>query len=153
MLDFIHKLFSSDFMPHGMCYLWNPGVLWLNVICDAVIAISYYGIPFLLFRFAKRRRDISFKGIFVAFGIFILACGTTHVLGALTAWHPVYRLEGGIRLVTAAASITTYLMLLRMPPTMIALASAPTLAAGNRKMEREIEERRAVENEVRRKNE
>src|SRR5215471_14839657 len=107
MWDFIRKLFSTDFMPHGMCYLWKPGVLWLNVVCDILIAAAYYAIPFLLFRFARRRRDIHFKGIFVAFGIFILACGTTHVMGAVTVWLPLYRLEGVIKLITAAASIVT----------------------------------------------
>src|SRR5215471_9769303 len=153
MFDFIRKLFSSDFMPHGMCYFWNPGVLWLNVISDILIALAYYAIPVLLFHFARQRRDISFKGIFVAFGIFILACGTTHVMGALTVWQPVYRLEGVIKLVTAAASITTFLMLLPMLPTLIALPSPSTVAAVNRKLELEIEERRAAENEVRRMNE
>src|SRR5215471_9901400 len=153
MLDFIHKLFSSDFMPHGMCYLWNPGVLWLNVICDAVIAISYYGIPFLLFRFAKRRRDISFKGIFVAFGIFILACGTTHVMNAVTVWNPVYRLEGVVKLITALASATTLAMLLPMIPTLVALPSPAELERVNRKLANEIEERRIAEDEIRRINE
>jgi hypothetical protein len=29
MLEFFQKLFSADFMPHGMCYFWNPAVLWV----------------------------------------------------------------------------------------------------------------------------
>src|SRR3954467_2240229 len=98
VLEFIKKLFSSDFMPHGMCYFWDPKVLWLNVSADAIIALCYYAIPFLLFRFARRRRDIAFKWIFVAFGLFILACGATHVLGIVTVWNPVYRLEGVVKL-------------------------------------------------------
>ena len=32
-------LFDSDsYMPHGHCYLWQPGVLWLHVIADGLIA-------------------------------------------------------------------------------------------------------------------
>jgi len=89
MLEFIRGLFSTDFMPHGMCYNWEPDVLWLNVISDALTALSYYAIPFLLFRFAKRRADITFQWIFLAFGLFILACGTTHALGVVTVWVPV----------------------------------------------------------------
>src|SRR4051794_20005850 len=95
-------LLVVNFMPHGMCYLWDPFVLWLNVISDILIAATYYAIPFLLFRFARQRRDISFSGIFVAFGIFILACGTTHAMGAVTVWNPMYPLEGAIKLITAA---------------------------------------------------
>jgi signal transduction histidine kinase len=153
MLDFIRKLFSNDFMPHGMCYLWDPAILWLNVIADSLIAIAYYAIPFLLFRFAQRRRDISFKGIFVAFGIFILACGTTHVMGAITVWNPVYGVEGLVKLVTAAASIITLAMLLPMLPVLVALPSPSELAVVNRKLALEIEERRTAEDEVRRINE
>ena len=94
MTEFFRKLFSSDFMPHGTCYLWNPAVLWLNVISDAVITLAYYAIPVLLFSFARKRRDLTFHRIFVAFGVFILACGTTHLMGIWTVWHATYRLDG-----------------------------------------------------------
>ena len=27
-MDFLRQLFGSgDFMPHGYCYMWNPGLL------------------------------------------------------------------------------------------------------------------------------
>src|SRR5438270_13606877 len=106
MPDFFRHLLSSDFMPHGMCFLWDPAVLWLNVIADALIAICYYAIPFVLFRFARQRKDLAFHWIFVAFGAFILACGTTHVLGIWTVWHGTYRLEGVVKALTAIASGT-----------------------------------------------
>ena len=28
-------------MPHGMCYLWQPGILSLHVIADSSIALAY----------------------------------------------------------------------------------------------------------------
>jgi len=31
MKEFLEKLFSSDFMPHGYCYLWKPGLVWLHI--------------------------------------------------------------------------------------------------------------------------
>jgi hypothetical protein len=41
-MDLLRRLFStSEFMPHGMCYRWNPAVIWLYVISDAVIALAY----------------------------------------------------------------------------------------------------------------
>jgi hypothetical protein len=31
-MDFLSRLFSSgDYMPHGYCFLWNPGLVWLHV--------------------------------------------------------------------------------------------------------------------------
>src|SRR5579864_8204825 len=127
MLEFFQRLFSADFMPHGMCYFWNPSVLWVNVISDSLIAVCYYMIPFLLFYFAKRRRDIEFKGIFVAFGIFILACGSTHVMGAVTVWHPFYRLDVVIKAITVLASSATLVMLVPLLPMLIRLPSPSQL--------------------------
>jgi hypothetical protein len=48
MSEFLTKLFSSDFMPHGACYLWKPGIVWLHAISDGLIALSYYVIPLFL---------------------------------------------------------------------------------------------------------
>jgi signal transduction histidine kinase/CheY-like chemotaxis protein len=149
MLEFFRKLFSADFMPHGMCYFWNPTVLWLNVASDAVIAAAYYFIPFLLFYFVRRRRDIEFKGMFVAFGIFILACGATHALGAVTVWVPVYRFDGVVKAVTAVASVATTVMLIPLMPALIRLPSPTQLRVVNRQLEVEIDERRAAEDRVR----
>ncbi|HEY1239135.1 MAG TPA: ATP-binding protein, partial [Bryobacteraceae bacterium] len=143
---------SADFMPHGMCYFWNPSVLWLNVTADSVIAASYYFIPVLLFSFARRRRDIEFKGIFVAFGVFILACGSTHLLGALTVWVPVYRLDGVVKAITAVASMATTVMLIPLLPALIRLPSPSQLQVVNRKLELEIGERRTAEEQVRQAN-
>jgi len=39
------KTFSSDFMPHGYCYLWTPGIIWLHGYFRCTIALSYYLIP------------------------------------------------------------------------------------------------------------
>jgi len=151
--EFFRKLFSSDFMPHGMCFLWDPAVLWLNVISDGIIAAAYYAIPFLLFYFIRKRRDFSFKPIIVAFGFFILACGTTHLLGAVTVWDPVYRLDSVVKAITAIASVSTFVMMIPLMPILVALPSPSQLAAANRTLAREIDERKAAEAEVRKINE
>jgi len=153
MVEFFRKLFSTDiFMPHGMCFAWDPGVLWLNVVSDSLIAASYYAIPFLLFYFVKKRRNLAFNPIFIAFGAFILACGTTHLLGAVTVWTPAYRLDGLVKAVTAAASAATLLMLIPIMPALVKLPSPSELAWANDALEKEVGERRAVEAEVRRMN-
>ena len=149
----MHQFFSNDYMPHGMCYLWDPVVLWLSVISDSLIAAAYYAIPFLMFSFMRKRRDVDFKGIFVAFAVFILACGTTHVMGAVTVWNPLYHLEGMIKAITALASVATFAMLIPMMPALIALPSPSQMARTNLALSREIAERRAAEEKVLRINE
>lgn len=78
MRELIAKLLSSDFMPHGYCYLWKPGLVWLHAVSDSLIALAYFSIPVTLFYFIRRRRDLPFNWMFLCFGLFILACGSTH---------------------------------------------------------------------------
>ena len=154
MLEFFSSLLSSEpFMPHGMCFMWDPGVLWLHVISDVLIAAAYYAIPVLLYYFTRRRRDIGFHGIFVAFALFILACGTTHLLSAVTVWHPIYRLDGVVKGLTALVSVGTFLMLIPLMPTLVSLPSPAQIRRVNATLAAEIEIRRTAEAEVRKMNE
>ena len=128
MLDFLAPLFSSDeLMPHGHCYLWQPGVIWLHVTSDAVIALAYTTIPFTLLYFVRRRRDLPFHWIFLCFGVFIVTCGATHYLEILTLWAPWYWLSGGVKAITAVASLFTAVLLVRLVPRALALPSPDDL--------------------------
>jgi C4-dicarboxylate-specific signal transduction histidine kinase len=145
MSEFLSKLFSSDFMPHGACYLWRPEIVWLHATSDTLIALSYYLIPIVLIYFVRKRTDLPFNWIFVMFGVFILACGTTHVMEVWTLWDPVYRLSGVIKAFTAVVSIATAVMLVKLIPQALALPSPTQLRTANLNLEREIKERRRVE--------
>ena len=80
-MQILDALFSSGpFMPHGYCYMWVPGLVWLHVISDSLIALAYLSIPFTLAYFVRRRTDLPFNWMFLCFGVFILACGATHVM-------------------------------------------------------------------------
>jgi PAS domain-containing protein len=143
---------TEGFMPHGYCLMWKPSVFWLNLVSDAIIALSYYSIPFLLVYFAMRRRDLAFRWMFVMFGIFILACGTTHIMGIWTLWNPDYAVDGLVKAVTALASIGTAIMLWPLMPQALALPSPAQLAQVNRDLNRQIAERHAAEAVVRQLN-
>jgi C4-dicarboxylate-specific signal transduction histidine kinase len=145
MSEFLSKLFSSDFEPHGACYLWRPEIVWLHATSDSLIALSYYLIPILLIYFVRKRTDLPFNWIFVMFGVFILACGTTHVMEVWTIWDPVYRLSGVIKAFTAVVSIATAVMLVKLIPQALALPSPAQLRTANLDLGREITERRRVE--------
>lgn len=142
MKEFLEKLFSSDFMPHGYCYLWNPGLVWLHVISDALIAIAYFSIPFTLIYFIRKRRDLPFHWMFVCFGMFILACGATHTMEVWTLWHANYWLSGAIKAVTAMVSVPTAILLVRLVPQAVSLPSPEA-------MRLEIAERKRTEQALR----
>lgn len=140
MLDQISALLDPQgFIPHGHCYLWMPEVLWLHVMSDAIIAVAYFSIPFALAYFVKRRPDLAFKSAFVMFGIFIMMCGLTHVMGIVTIWVPVYWAEGVIKAITAFASLATAAALWPLIPRALTI---PSLSALMRSREIQTELRR-----------
>src|ERR1700704_1010352 len=136
---------SSDFMPHGYCYLWDPLILRLHVISDGLIALSYYCIPIILIYFICKNRDLPFSRIFWMFGAFILACGTTHLMEIWNVWHGSYLLTGVIKAITAAVSVVTAAMLIPLVPKVISLPGRMYLQEKNRELEQEIAERKRMD--------
>jgi hypothetical protein len=66
-MEILKAFFSSDgFMPHGYCYMWNSRLVWLHVVSDAIIFLSYMSIPFTLLYFVRKRRDLPFSWMFVS---------------------------------------------------------------------------------------
>jgi PAS domain S-box-containing protein len=118
---------SDNFMPHGYCFQWNPLVLWLHVISDAVIVVSYFCIPIVLIYLIVRRRDLPFNWMFGMFGLFIVGCGTTHLMEIWTIWHASYLTAGVIKAITAFASAATAILLVRLLPKAVALPSGATM--------------------------
>lgn len=114
-------------MPHGHCYLWRPGLIWLNVISDGSISAAYTTIPIALVYFKKNRKDLPFSWIFLWFGIFIIACGATHMMDIWTLWTPTYWLAGVIKAITAAASVPTAYLLIKAVPKALKIPN-PTQA-------------------------
>ena len=105
MAEFLRAVFlSSEFMPHGHCFLWKPALLWLHVGSDGLIGTAYVVISITLWKLVRTIR-IPFSLMILAFGLFIGVCGLTHYMEILTLWVPDYWLSGAIKAVTAAASV------------------------------------------------
>lgn len=136
-----HLFRSEAFMPHGHCYLWQPDVLWLNVGADALIAVSYFAIPSFLVMLFLRRKDLEFRWVFLVFSLFIVACGSTHLMEIWTVWNPHYGIAGLLKGFTAGISLLTSISLWPLYPKLLALASPSQLEAANSKLKMEIAER------------
>jgi two-component sensor histidine kinase len=150
MLEHLGAVLSSDaYMPHGMCFLWEPTLLWLHVVSDGLTALAYYSIPFALVWFVWKRQDLAFPSVFLLFGAFILACGTTHIMGIWTIWRPDYWVDGGVKLFTGVISVLTAIFLWRIMPLALALPSRGQLESANEALARQIDERRRAEEAVR----
>ncbi len=136
-------------LPHGYCLSWRPDLLLLHAVSDLATTVSYYTIPAALVLFAWRRQDLHFRWIFVLFGVFILACGTTHLMSVWTLWQPDYLAAGIVKAVTAVASVATAVVLLPLIPKALALPGPAQWEAVNQSLRQEIAERGQAETEVR----
>ena len=145
MLEFLMKLFDSDFIPHGHCYFWQTEIVWLHVVSDRLIGLAYYAISIALLYFAHRRHDVSFHWMFLMFGSFIFACGTTHLMEVWTLWNPIYRLSGTIKLGTALVSSVTAILLVSLVPKALVILSPAQLEFANEELERQITQRLKAE--------
>ncbi len=143
MIELLHNVFStSQFIPHGHCYLWKPELVWLHLVSDVLTGLAYYSIPVMLVYFVRKRRDVPFGWIFLMFGTFIVACGTTHLMDVWTLWYPTYWLSGLLKAITAFVSVLTAIELVPLIPKALALPSPAQL-------EKEIAERILTEEVLR----
>ena len=113
-------LASWQFMPHVFCYLGNPMLIWVNLVSDLLIGASYVVISLtLLYMVRASQGGIPFHWMFLAFGTFIIACGGTHFMEAVTLWRPIYWISAYVKVVTAVASVATAIALPLVVPKIL----------------------------------
>ncbi|TFL19080.1 sensor histidine kinase [Jannaschia formosa] len=140
----------SQYMPHGMCLLWEPWLVGLWVLSDTLISLSYFAIPFAILRVLRARPDIRFRGLMALFASFIMLCGLTHVLSIVTLWFPIYPPMGWVKLATGLVSMTTAIVLFRLVPVLRTIPSPAQLQAANDELRAAIGQRDATLDDLRR---
>ncbi len=113
----------SDYMAHGFCFSWEPGLVWLHVASDILTGLAYYAIAIAMAYYYLKRRDLPFVVVFIFFALFILACGTTHFFAAYTVYVPEYWPEGYVKAVTAVISVAAALLFIPKIPMAIEMPS------------------------------
>lgn len=93
------------------------------VISDSLIALAYLSISALLYMVVRQVR-VPYHSLFLAFGVFILACGATHAMEVYTLWVPNYWASGAIKVVTALASVATAIYLFKLFPQVVEVGEA-----------------------------
>ena len=109
-----------QFMPHVFCYLGNPTLINVNLVSDLLIGTSYVVISLTLVYLVRASKGaIPFHWMFLAFGTFIIACGGTHFMEAVTLWRPVYWASAYVKVITALASVATAVALPAVMPKIL----------------------------------
>ncbi len=134
MLSELSLISNNPFMPHGYCYLWKPNLVALHIVSDSMIGLAYYVIPPTLIYFVRKREDLVFNWIFLLFGAFIIACGTTHFIEVWTLWHPNYWFSGAVKLLTAIISVYTAIRLFPLIPQALELPSPKQIEIANQQL-------------------
>lgn len=138
-----------QYMPHGMCLLWEPWLVVLWAGSDALIFLAYMVIPLALLRVVRRRNDLKHRGLIMLFAGFILLCGLTHLLGVVTLWWPIYPYVGIVKLATGLVSVLTAIVLLRLVPVLIAIPGHSELEEVNRQLRQRVKEHESAEARLR----
>jgi two-component system, sensor histidine kinase and response regulator len=149
MLTFLSQLFdTSGFPPRWDCgtgWADAPAVGWIHIFSDLAVFAAYTAIPLMLLYFVFQKKTGAFLPIFWLFAVFILACGTVHLVEATLFWHPWYRLSALVKAITAVASVATVGALVPQMPKFLSLRMPQEL-------EHEIAERKRAEAEAARAN-
>ena len=142
VIEFFRKLFDTgDWPPRWNCGKWTEFHGWFYIISDLLIWSAYFAIPLTILKYVSRRMDAKFVRAYFLFAAFILACGSTHLLDAITFWFPAYRLNALVRFITGVISWITVFHIIRILPVATSLRS-------HAELEREIAERRRVEEDL-----
>jgi len=117
------------------------------VVADLLIGLAYVSIAATLGCIVwKARRSLPFHRMVIAFGLFTIACGVTHLVGAWNVWHGNYSLAAVLKVITAIASVTTAVLLPPLVPSILALLEAGRAQRRHKEhLEVEIGQRLAAE--------
>jgi len=150
VIDELSRLLTvNGYLPHGYCLSWSPPLVLTYVISDILIFLSYFSMPLALAYFARRRKDFPYRWLLGMFAAFIMACGTTHLMGAIILWRPLYGLDALLKAVTALISVITAIALWPLIPQALKLPSPNQLRLINEELQSEIAERKCVEEALR----
>ncbi len=103
-------------VPHAVCWAAEPHLIWTMVITNLITFLSYSVICLTLLYLARRtgRAIARDWGTFlVGFALFIVACGSTHLLEVITTWTPIFWVDAWTNIVTAVLSGFVAFMLIR----------------------------------------
>lgn len=124
---------AGRYLPHGHCYFWEPGLVYLHVASDGLIALAYLAISTTLVILVRRARgEIPFGWLVLSFGLFIVFCGFTHLMEIWTLYEGRYWLSGTVKALTAAASVTTAVALPLFAPNVLAMIRSARMSERRR---------------------
>jgi signal transduction histidine kinase len=107
-------------MPHAVCWAAAPRLIWTMVIANSITFLSYVSICITLLLLVRQTRRVIARDwayFLVGFALFIVACGSTHMMDVVTTWVPAFWIDAATNVVTAVLSACVAVMLIRRSHT------------------------------------
>ncbi len=105
-------------------------LLVLDLVTDLSIGLACAAIAFALIHFARRPTGLPYARVFVAFAVFIIADGATHLAAVWSVWQPSAWLATLLKVATALASVAAALVLPPLVPKALGLGAASAMLDG-----------------------
>lgn len=119
------NLFDTTLFAHDDHSHWPISLTLLHVGSDVLIGVAYTVIASVLGVLVyKNRQLLPFDWVVLSFGLFIVACGFTHLMHAFIRFQPMYWLDAYVRAFTAIVSVATAVALLPLLPRVNRLIQA-----------------------------
>lgn len=99
-------------VPRWPRSVWQDLLRWLHVATDVLIWASLVVMPIVLVYSSRRRKVPIPRTAWLLIGL-ILMCSLNHLLEVAILQHPVYRLSGLVKILTAGASLSAVVALAR----------------------------------------
>ncbi len=140
---------DASFLPHGFCLLWNPWLIGAHLLSDVAIFLAYAAIPVAIYIFLRKRPSLQMSNLAWLFALFILFCGLTHLASAIALYQPIYEVQAAIKVMTAAVSVATAVVIFPLIPKALAIPSPEDLQKLNAQLQEEIELHKNTASELR----
>ncbi|WP_109489395.1 sensor histidine kinase [Occallatibacter savannae] len=111
----------SSLMPHAVCWRQDPQLIWTMAVTNAITFLSYFSICITLFYLARKTKRVIVRDwifFLVGFALFIVACGSTHLMEVITTWNPIFWVDAWTNIVTAVLSGYVALQFIRRAPAL-----------------------------------
>ncbi|MFJ8267490.1 putative bifunctional diguanylate cyclase/phosphodiesterase [Peribacillus asahii] len=109
----------------------------VDAIAGVLTSLAYFWIPITMIVFMKKRKNFEFRWMFSCFILFIMLCGTGHLMHVIKYLDPpktFYIVDHIITVLTAAVSILTAILLWRIIPKLLTIPSSAELEEANKEI-------------------
>ena len=98
---------TQNILPQGEALQWNPALVGMHTVGDALIAAAYLALAMTLLYRARREssRHLASSALVTLGAALFFSAALTHATEVVTMWKPEYGVSGIAKITTAIIGI------------------------------------------------